>query len=362
MDDRVGNFGRGRVGPGKIAVGGARGSKISRAMRHVDQVLGMQRSAERGQAGPRHSDAFDRFRRCLRLASSVSSGLGQGMVWVAAGYQLDRHVGDDVPRAAAVPGGQRRPLIAVDAAYRFEKPELHLQNALFCLVAALRRPHRLDAGHRRHAGVVFARDAGIGRLRQPARRGRGQCDRVCRLLGVEMEQAGRGYRRREDRRLRAVEAALAEPGHRVDNAARGLVTDDDRRQHLLAGAAVVLSGGQRGRNQRRATMHDRAQIAVIGGGGVAHHRIDLGGIDHRQFGAGLVEPDRGPGAAAQAHRHILDDAGGFECAAHRRAGQRRGDQHSRVVHRLRRQIGRRDAGQEICQLACRAHRIPLYRR
>src|SRR5215469_13974294 len=77
------------------------------------------------------------------------------------------------------------------AAYRFEKPELHLQNALFCLVAALRRPHRLDAGHRRHAGVVFARDAGIGRLRQPARRGRGQCDRVRRLLGVEMEQAGR---------------------------------------------------------------------------------------------------------------------------------------------------------------------------
>ena len=194
--------------------------------------------------------------------------------------------------------------------------------------------------------MVFAGDAGIGRLCQPPGRGRGQRDRVGGLVRVEPQQARRRARRGENRGIRAVEAAFAKPGHRVDDAPGSLVTDDDCRQHVFAATAVVLGRGERGRDQRRSAMHDCAQVAVVGCGGVAHHCVDLRGRDDRQFGA-AIEPDRGARAAAEAACHVFDDPGGLQPAAHRRAGDRAGDQHCRMVKRLRRQFGSGDPHHKV---------------
>ena len=60
-------------------------------------------------------------------------------------------------------------------------------------------------------------------------------------------------------------------------------------------------------------MHDIAQIAVVRGRRVAHHRIDLRRADDRQLGAG-VEPHRGLRLAAALLRHVADDRGRFDAA------------------------------------------------
>ena len=130
------------------------------------------------------------------------------------------------------------------------------------------------------------------------------------LLGVEMQQPRGRDCRRENRRVRAVEATLAKARHRVDDAAGSLVADDDCRQHILAAAAVMLGGGERGRDEGRPAMHDRPQVAVVGGGGVAHHRIDLRGRDDRQLDA-PIEPHASARAAAEAAGHVFDNARGL---------------------------------------------------
>ena len=76
--------------------------------------------------------------------------------------------------------------------------------------------------------------------------------------------------------------------------------------------------------------------------------------DDRQPGAG-VEPHRGARIAADAACHVLDHPGGCDPAAHRGAGERTGDQHRRVLDRPRRQIAGGGTGDEIGQLARRAH-------
>ena len=93
-------------------------------------------------------------------------------------------------------------------------------------------------------------------------------------------------------------------------------------------------------------MHDVAQIAIVGGRGVARDGVDLRGIGHRQFGAGM-EPHRGVWCPAALPGEIPDDPGGLEPRAERRAGKRAGDQHCRVLDGLRGKIGRGGPGQEL---------------
>ena len=102
-------------------------------------------------------------------------------------------------------------------------------------------------------------------------------------------------------------------------------------------------------------MDDVAQIAVVGGRGVAHHGIGLGRLGERQFGA-VVEPQRGVGPAAALAGERADDRRGLDAGAQRRAGDRAGDQHRRVIERLRRQVCGRDPGQEIGEVAGDRHR------
>ena len=102
-------------------------------------------------------------------------------------------------------------------------------------------------------------------------------------------------------------------------------------------------------------MDDVAQIAVVAGGGVAHHRVDLRRLGERQLEAGL-EPHRRIGPAAALARQIADDRGRFEPAAERGAGDRAGDQHRRMVDRRRRQVGGGGPGQKPGQIAGDGHR------
>ena len=92
-------------------------------------------------------------------------------------------------------------------------------------------------------------------------------------------------------------------------------------------------------------MDDVAQIAVVAGGGVAHHRVDLRRVGERQFRA-VVEPHRGVGPPAALARQAADDPRRFDAGAEGGAGDRAGDQHRRMVERLRRQVAQRWFGSE----------------
>src|SRR5207249_4823966 len=59
MDYRVAELRRPGMRPAELAVGGAGGGEISRAVRHVDQVLRVQRSGQPRHAGARDGNALD---------------------------------------------------------------------------------------------------------------------------------------------------------------------------------------------------------------------------------------------------------------------------------------------------------------
>jgi hypothetical protein len=159
-----------------------------------------------------------------------------------------------------------------------------------------------------------------------------------------------------------VKAAVAKAGRdRRADASRRLIAEDDCRQYVLAAGAAALGHGKRGRDERRAGMDDVAQIAVVGGRGVAHRGIDPRGVGHRQFGPG-VEPQRGLGGAAALAGEGAQDRRGFDPRSQRRAGQGAGDQHRGMIDGLRGQIGRFGAGQELGQFTGDGHPSPPFLR
>ena len=196
-------------------------------------------------------------------------------------------------------GDRRRGGGGVDTAIGLEKPVAGLEDASPRPRSRARAASAaFDPEHRREPGVVFAGDAGIGRRREPADRGRRQCDRLRRLRRVEMQQPRRGNRGGEDRDEAAVKALAAKARRdRFADPPRRLVAEHDRGQHLFAAGAAALGDRQARRGQGCAGMDDVAQIAVVAGRGVAHHRVDLRRVGERKFRA-VVEPDRGVGPPA----------------------------------------------------------------
>jgi len=179
-------------------------------------------------------------------------------------------------------------------------------------------------------------------------------DRLRQLFRIQSQQVARRDCRREHRTEAAVEAAAAKPRDRFADAPGRFITEHHRRQHRRAIGTVAFRERQRGRGQWRAAMHDVAQVAVIGGRGIARHGIRLRCIGNRKFGAG-VEPQRRLRPAAVVAGQIADDAGGLQANAAGRAGDGAGDQHRGEVERLRRQIGRGCCGQKRGQLASDGH-------
>jgi len=105
-------------------------------------------------------------------------------------------------------------------------------------------------------------------------------------------------------------------------------------------------------------MHNIAQVAVVRRRGVAREGVDLRGIGHWQFGAGM-EPQRGVWCPAALPGEITNDPGGLEPRAECRAGERAGDQHRRVLDGLRGEVGRGGPGQELSQFARDGHHVLL---
>src|SRR5258708_20637566 len=89
---------------------------------------------------------------------------------MAAWYELDGHVRDDVPALPQVTGNTGATRGAFDAAIDLEEPLTGFEDALCGSVAALCCKSRLDAEHRRQPGVILAGDAGVRRRHQPADR------------------------------------------------------------------------------------------------------------------------------------------------------------------------------------------------
>ena len=204
--------------------------------------------------------------------------------------------------------------------------------------------------------MVFAGDAGVGRRREPADRGRRQCDRLRGLRRVEVQQPRRGNRAGEDRDEAAVKALAAKARRdRFADPPRRLIAEHDRGQYLFAAGAAALGDRQARRGQGCAGMDDVAQIAVVAGRGVAHHRVDLRRVGERKFRA-VVEPDRGVGPPPALARQAADDPRRLDAGAECGAGDRAGDQHRRVVERLRRQVGSGGSGNKFGEFAGDGHR------
>ena len=222
--------------------------------------------------------------REIAFSRGICGGLGERMVGMAAGHELDRHVGDDVPALPQIARRDGAARGAVLPAIDFEKSQAGFEDPLLGPVAALCRKRRLDAEHRRQPGMILARDAGVRRRHQPADRGGRERDRLRHTRGIELQQPPGGDRAAKDRGKAAMKPAGAEAGgDRFADAPGRLVAEDDRRQHILAAGAGPLGEGERGGHERRAGMDDIAQVAVVGGRGVAHHRIDPRRLGDRQF-------------------------------------------------------------------------------
>ena len=79
-----------------------------------------------------------------------------------------------------------------------------------------------------------------------------------------------------------------------------------------------------------------ADVAVVGCGGVAQTGVDACGAGSRKPGG--IEPHRGFRPAASLLREITKDAGGVDQRSRRRARERAGEDHLRVLDRARRKI------------------------
>ena len=290
----------------------------------------------------------------------VRSGLGKRMVGMAAGHQLDGHVGDDVPGLSEVTRHIRTGRWTLGPAVDFEKPALGLENALFRPISALRCLRGSNTQHCRQPGMIFARGAGVCRGHQSADRGRREGHRLRHLRCVEAQQPAGGNSPRENSDQAAMKSTGAKAGcDRLADAPGRLVAEDDCRQHVFASRSIPLGHGERRGDECRTGMDDVAQIAVVGSRCVAHHGIDLRRLGYRQFWP-CIEPQRGFGDAAAFSREVADDDRRFYACAERRAGERAGDQHRGMIDRVRREVGRADPSQKLRQFTGDRHpRSPI---
>ena len=139
----------------------------------------MQRPREIFHAGPRDDNFGNLLRGRLCLARGIGARLSKRMIGMAAWYQLQGHIGDDIPIGAKVLEDNR----PVAAAEQLTEPALHFEDSEFACVATHRGLYRTNTGHRRIPSVVLPRNAGICGLGQAANCGRGQTERMRGLLG-----------------------------------------------------------------------------------------------------------------------------------------------------------------------------------
>src|SRR6516164_11780961 len=99
----------------------------------------MAGTGECGDIRARQRDAFDLVRCDTPVSRCIPRRLGERVVRMTARYELDRHVGDDVPALPQIARHARPGAGAFDAAVNLEKPMVRVEDPLFGLVSALRR-------------------------------------------------------------------------------------------------------------------------------------------------------------------------------------------------------------------------------
>ena len=105
----------------------ASGQEIGRTVRHVDQVGRVDGTSKRRDTRPRKGNSFDVIRRDLARPGRIGGCLSERMGGMAAGDQLDGHVGGDVPGVSQAAGHARAVGVTVDG----KKSPLRLEDTLF---------------------------------------------------------------------------------------------------------------------------------------------------------------------------------------------------------------------------------------
>ncbi len=174
-----------------------------------------------------------------------------------------------------------------------------------------------------------------------------QGNRLSHLRRIEVHEPAGGDSTGKDRDETAVKTARAEAGcDRFADAPRRLIAEDDRCQHLLSAGAA--SARQRRARSRRAACR---QCTILRRSLSSEAAASLAtALTCAASAIGNLGPEanqsEASGLPAALPREIADDPGGLEPAAHCGAGERAGDQHRRVIERLRRDVGRRGPDQE----------------
>ena len=151
--------------------------------------------------------------------------------------------------------------------------------------------------------------------------------------------------------------------NRFTKASGRLIAKHNGRQHIFAAGPDAFGERQRRGCQRRARMHDVAQVAIIGRRGIAQHGVASRDLRYRQFGAVAI-PQRCVGAAALLQRQIADNPSGLDVRSVGRTCERAGDDHRRMPHRLRRQVLGPCSDEKLRQFTGNGHGclLPVMRR
>ena len=182
--------------------------------------------------------------------------------------------------------------------------------------------------------MILSRDAGVRSLGQPTDGSRSQHQGVGSLLRRQSKEACRSTRRPEGRTHATVVAAIIKAGNDcLADPSRRFIPDDDGRQYIPARGPRRFAHRQRSRGQRRARMHDIAQITVVRCRRVTLQGIGARGTHDRQLRS-AVEPHRRLRRSTPRAFDITDDPRRLDTTPARGAGDGAGNDHGRVVDGL----------------------------
>ena len=188
----------------------------------------------------------------------------------APGQSLTARNWNDVPVFPEI-GGEAFSCLRA-AAKHFRETSPSSQDVVVHRVSAAGGQRRIHGTERCVRAHVLARPA-VRANREAAHRDRRNPQRLCHLFVGQFEELRSRDRSAECDDLRGVDAAAA-AATRVTNAARGLVADHHREQHILAGRAGMLRDSQASGRERRAFVCGVADVAVVRRGGIAERGID----------------------------------------------------------------------------------------
>ena len=246
--------------------------------------------------------------------------------------QLDRQKVDDVPLLAEIRGEALDGLGS--ASEDVHESAAASEHVLVHRVAAAGGQCRIDTAGRR-VGAHVLPGPGVRPGGQPSHGDGDDPERVRHLLVRELQELRRRCGAGECDDLRGVHTAAPAAAGLADPARR-LVPEDHRAEQVLTRGAGALGDGEAHRGECRSFMGGVADVAVVRSRRVAEYGIDARRLGYRNLRS--IEPDRGFRLAALLLRQLTQDPRGVDDGSRRRARERAGEDHLRVLDRLRRKV------------------------